>query len=283
MSVSLNRGTAEWILEGEYEINRIELKKTEACHTHRFIEIVYTYHGKGKHQIDGKEYFVGHGDLLLIDYRRRHTVEPIEQLKYVDIMLKPGYVDEALRGTEDASLLLKLRDFSEFDGRTMHDHILIHFEGEERKKIESLIEWTEEEQRKSSPGGELMKHSALNLLLSLIFRKMAEEEACFSINESLLSYMEQNCTAPLRIDELAERCFYTPEHFSRAFKRYTGMSPKDYLNHCRIKKAERLLISTDMPVERIASECGYTNRTAFFQKFSNIFGGTPLQYRKNQK
>jgi transcriptional regulator GlxA family with amidase domain len=61
------------------------------------------------------------------------------------------------------------------------------------------------------------------------------------------------------------------------------MSPKDYVNRCRIKRAERMLRDTDMPIERIISECGFSNRTAFFQKFSKAIGRTPLQYRKNQK
>lgn len=283
MSVTLKDGTSEWILDRPYEINRVHLKRTEQCHTHQFIEIVYTYQGKGRHRIDDREYPVGHGDLLLINYRSRHTVEPIENLKYVDIMVKPEYVNESLKGTENAFLLLKLRDFAEFDGDVMRENVLLHFEGDERKKMETLIEWTEEEQKKQSPGGDLIRHSALNLLLGMIFRKMAETKPeRLAINDALLAYIDRNCCELLRLDELAARCFYTPEHFSRMFKKYTGMTLKAYIFKCRIKKAEKLLSKTDMPIERIVSECGFSNRTAFFKKFSQIVGCTPLQYRKNQ-
>lgn len=284
MSVKLKPSTSEWVLDGAYEINRIALKRREGCHTHQFIEIVYTYCGRGRHVIDDREYTVGHGDLLLIDYGMHHTVEPIENLHYVDIMLKPEYVNEALKGTENAFRLLTLGEFSEFDGKAIRRTDLLHFAGEERKKIESLIEWTEEEQKKKLAGGELMRHSALNLLLSMVFRKMAEsEQETFSINDELLMYIEKNCADRLRMDQLAQRCFYSPAHFSRRFKHFTGMSPKDYVNRCRIKRAEQLLRTTDMPVEQIVSECGFSNRTAFFKRFSQMLGCTPLQYRKNQK
>lgn len=283
MSVILKTNTSEWILDSQYELNRVHLLQTEKCHTHQFIEIVYTYQGRGRHRIDDREYPVGHGDLLLINYRSQHTVEPIENLEYVDIMLKPEYVNETLRGTENAFLLLKLHDFSEFDKNIMNENILLHFDGDDRKKLETLIEWTEEEQRTKTIGGELIQHSMLNLLLSMIFRKMAQSKADrFCVNEALLAYIDQNCSDPLRLDELAAKCFYTPEHFSRTFKKYTGLTLKEYIFERRIQKAKRLLERTDMPIERIISECGFSNRTAFFKKFSQIVGCTPLQYRKNQ-
>ena len=129
-----------------------------------------------------------------------------------------------------------------------------------------------------------MKHSALNLLLSMIFRKMAESTATrLSVNDDLLAYIEQNCTDPLRLDDLASKCYYTSEHFARAFKKYTGLTFKAYVYECRIKKAKRMLWKTDLSIEQILSECGFTNRTAFFKKFFQSVGMTPLQYRKNQK
>ena len=149
--------------------------------------------------------------------------------------------------------------------------------------METLIEWTEEEQKKQSPGGEMIRHSALNLLLGMIFRKMAEiRSEKFAMNEELLDYIARNCSECLRSDELAAKCFYTPEHFSRSFKKYTGMTLKEYVFSCRVKKAARLLRETDLSVEQILSESGFTNRTAFFKRFSQSFGCTPLQYRKNQ-
>ena len=284
MSVVLDKGTSEWVLNGEYEINRICLNVPEACHTHRFIEIVYTYHGRGRHVIDDREYFVGHGDLLLIDYHSRHTVYPIEDLRYVDIMLKPEFLSEDLRGSEDAYALLKLEGFAELDRDAMTGNLPLRFDGEDRKKLETLIEWTEQEQRQGAAGATLVRHAALNLLLSMIFRKMAEApRADLCIDDELLAYMERNCAERLRIDELAAKCFYTPAYFCRAFKRYTGRTPKDYIAVCRIKRAQQLLRQTDMPVEEIISECGFSNRTAFFQRFASVVGCSPLQYRRGQK
>ena len=284
MSATLKKETAEWILDKDYEINFVSLTTPELCHTHRFIELVYTLKGKGIHKINGKEYLVERGDMLIINYRDRHTVEPVENLGYVDIMLKPEFVNKALIGTEDLFLILQLSDFSDLSSAVIKDNVAIHFDGDERKKVEFLLDWTREEQDKALAANDLVQYSALNLLLCLVFRKMAENQSIrLSINNFLLSYIQNNCHNRLFINEMASMCGYTPEHFSRIFKKFSGKSPKAYVLECRINKARELLATTDKSVETIIDECGFSDRTAFFRAFSSHTGCTPLQYRKNQK
>ena len=91
MGIIKKNEAGEFDLDNSYFINRVDLKHPEKEHTHKFIEFVYTLSGKGVHKIDDKEYHVKGGDMLLINYRRRHSVTPIENLSYVDIMLKPEY------------------------------------------------------------------------------------------------------------------------------------------------------------------------------------------------
>ncbi len=283
MSVILHKDTGEWVMDREYEINIVFLTRTEQVHTHRFIELVYTLQGKGLHRIDDREYPVQAGDLLLINYRSRHTVEPLENLRYADIMLQPGYVSETLRGTEDLLLLLQLQEFSDLSGQVRPENVLLHFDGEERQRLEFLIQWTKREQEANAPAGELIRHCALTMLLSLVFRKMSERPSGrMTVGEVLLSYIRRNAHRGLSVSEIARLCGYSPEHFSRVFRCRTGRSPSEYILQCRIDRAKELLSRTELPVETVLSECGFTNRTAFFRHFTAQVGKTPLQYRKHQ-
>ena len=219
MSVILHKDTGEWVMDREYEINIVFLTRTEQVHTHRFIELVYTMQGKGLHRIDDREYPVQAGDLLLINYRSRHTVEPLENLRYADIMLQPGYVSETLRGTEDLLLLLQLQEFSDLSGQVRPENVLLHFDGEERQRLEFLIQWTKREQEANAPAGELIRHCALTMLLSLVFRKMSERPSGrMTVGEVLLSYIRRNAHRGLSVSEIARLCGYSPEHFSRVFR-----------------------------------------------------------------
>ncbi len=280
----VRRKMGEFDLDNDYYLNRVDMKNPEAEHTHRFIELVYTFSGKGIHKIDGKEYRVGSGDLLIINFHCRHAVAPVEEFSYVDIMLKPEYVDNTLKGTEDIFLLLSLYNFSDLSSHVIKDNILLHFDGEEKNRIEFLLNWSHEEQQRNAPGGNLVIYSALSMILCLVFRKMAEKQNIkLTINDQLLAYLERNCTSKLTIKNIASQCGYTAEHFSRIFKVYTGQSPIAYVNQCRIKKAIELLEKTDAPIEAVIDACGFSNRTAFFKNFKKYTGVTPLQFRKNQK
>ena len=285
MSISQSSNIKKWLSDHPYFVNRVKLNEEVEVHTHDFIEIVYTLHGKAIHTVDGFRFPVRRGDLLFINYHCVHSIEPIESPEYVDIMLKPEFLDERLRGTENAFLLLELNDFKEFSDQVKQESCLLHFSAEERAQIESLITLTQKEQALSLADSTSVRRSALQLLLHMIFRKMASPErtCALSINAELLSYLRANCHKKLTLCELAEGCFYTPEHFSRKFKAYAGMTLTQYLRQCRLERAKQLLEETDAPIEAILTECGFTNRTAFFKSFFEIYGSSPLQYRKNQK
>ena len=275
--------TGEFVLDTDYAVGFVALKKPEEEHTHGFSELVYTLSGRGRHLVDGKEYYTGRGDLLLINYHSRHAVYPVEDLRYVDIMLKPEYLSEALRGTEDLFLLLQLGEFADLSDRVEREHMLLHFEGEERDRIEFLLHFTDTEQREKRPAHPLMLRSALSILLNTVFRKMAEKQAKPAVNQRLLSYMDNNCAYPLSVSALAAECSYSPAHFSRLFKALTGKSPEAYLTEARLRRAKSLLLTTEKSVEQVCAESGFSDRTAFFKKFTLYTGLSPLQYRKSQK
>lgn len=279
----IRKNANEFDLSNEFYINFVSLKKSEEQHTHNFIEIVYTLDGKGIHYVDGQEYIVGGGDVLVINYHHSHAITPVENFRYFDIMLKPEFINDTLRGTDDIFLFLRLSDFTDISSSVNRDNLLLHFDGDERRRIDFLIEWVREEQVMSEPANGIILHSAVSMLLSIIFRKMSEDQAMrLAVNKHLLSYVRHNCANRLLIHEIASRCGYTPEHFSRMFKKYTGKTPISYIIECRIDKARELLLTTDRAIEEIVFECGFSNRTEFFKKFHEYVGVTPLQFRKNQ-
>lgn len=283
MSIIHNKESGIFMIDCDYQINKVDLEMTEKPHTHDFVELVYTTGGKGIHNIDGKEYHVKRGDMLVINYNCLHEVSPVEKLSYIDIMLKLEYFEKSLGDTDDVFLLLGLRDFSDLRDTVIKDNILLHFDGEERKRTETLLDWTWEEQTDTRAASALVKKSALSMILSIVFRKMTQNcDLRPSVNDSLLSYIRRNCTEKLQIKDLASACGYSTEHFSRLFKNYTGISPTVFVSECRLEHAKKLILTTDKRIDNIIAECGFSDRTAFFGKFSKRYGISPLKLRRNQ-
>jgi len=94
--------------------------------------------------------------------------------------------------------------------------------------------------------------------------------------------MALGMATPLSIAEVAQACALSRSHFSRAFKKNTGMSPRDWLLSARVDRAKELLASSPMPIAQIGEECGFADQSHFTRTFSRLAGCTPLNWRQAQ-
>ena len=92
--------------------------------------------------------------------------------------------------------------------------------------------------------------------------------------------IEMNYMQNLSLKSLSEKYYINSAYLGQLFKKNYGTSFKDYLNNYRIEKAGEFLIRTNDKVCNIAQRVGYNNLDYFINKFVNLKGKTPLQYRK---
>jgi AraC-like DNA-binding protein len=82
------------------------------------------------------------------------------------------------------------------------------------------------------------------------------------------------------VSVLARQSGSSVSHFSRTFKRVTGLSPEAFIVHSRQVRAERLLRETTLPMGEIAEAIGYHDVCFFSRQFRQFHGTSPLQYRR---
>lgn len=251
-------------------------------HLHDFIEFVYVLRGRCTHTIDGKSYIVKRGDMLVINYGQRHSIDGGSG-EYINIFLKPQYINESLADQTNAFALLDLAEFSEFRKTLSDIRNFVTFTDFERATVENIILNLEVELKKIPSGYALSSHSWFNLLLVLIFRKMAllQPKQFDGVSEELLQYIKAHCHEKLEMNKVAALCHYNPSYFSRVFKSFAGMSFTDYVKNARIERAMQLLASTGMRIHDICYEVGYTDTTKFFKDFRRIAGISPRAYRQS--
>ena len=63
------------------------------------------------------------------------------------------------------------------------------------------------------------------------------------------------------------------------YKEATGTNINRFLSQLRIDEAKRLILNTDMTIDRIAREVGYQNLSSFIRRFKQLTGTTPGAFR----
>ena len=123
-----------------------------------------------------------------------------------------------------------------------------------------------------------------NVLTELYLARFAGEKAStVDAIEEVLTYISMHIEQPLSIEDLAQRANLSPYYFSRIFKQSTGFPPHEYMLNQRVANAKYLLRTTDFPIKKIASCCGFGTASSFSTSFKNRVGFSPLQYRVGEK
>ncbi len=86
----------------------------------------------------------------------------------------------------------------------------------------------------------------------------------------------------LSVSWVAQEVGMTDSKLSLEFKRCYHVTPFECLTAHRMRRACRLLITSEMPVKDIAVECGYYEIPSFNRRFKAYTGMTPQQYRQNR-
>lgn len=98
--------------------------------------------------------------------------------------------------------------------------------------------------------------------------------------DEILTYLRQNKTNQVTLDEAAKVAKMSPKSFCRFFKANTGKTLVEYLHELRIGEACRLLIETEAPISEVALDCGYSNLSNFNRRFRSLKESTPRDYRR---
>jgi transcriptional regulator GlxA family with amidase domain len=96
----------------------------------------------------------------------------------------------------------------------------------------------------------------------------------------LLEWLGKHLDVPHELDNLAQRALMSRRTFTRRFRESTGTTVGQWIQNQRLALAQRLLETTDQPVERVATGAGFGSAVSLRKHFASAFKVSPTVYRR---
>ncbi len=264
-----------------FYVSKVRMLTEGIYHDHDFTELAYVLSGKGKYIIDGKEYSVEAGDLVICNPGVKHT-HLVVNPKEPTIEFISGFTDFHFKNMAPNSI--ELRDGS----------CIIHMSSELRQEISMHCYAMIAERESNQPGRYFMFKTHLMQMLLLVIREISEIEktdqtGCnfesynksYAVNR-IINYLNENYEHKISLEQIAHNIYLSPVYISKIFKEETGESPINYLIKIRLEKAKDILQSKNSgSIKNIANQVGYEDVYHFSKLFKKYYGVSPLYYRKN--
>ena len=127
-------------------------------------------------------------------------------------------------------------------------------------------------------------HHLLMALLTLVQQFLAAAAQDGNRGENVFAqrikdYIDRHFAEDFSLQSMADALHVSPYYLAHVCKDVTGYSPLQYVLRRRIGEAQTLLITTELPVTRIAAQVGYDNPSHFNAQFSKAVGMSPRTFR----
>lgn len=96
----------------------------------------------------------------------------------------------------------------------------------------------------------------------------------------VIDIIERNYSQDISLNSVAEELNLNPAYISRLFKQITGQPFVDVLKKERIERSKELLVQSDLKINEISKQVGYSNSYYFIKVFKDMMGLTPGEYKK---
>ncbi|NOU86307.1 helix-turn-helix domain-containing protein [Paenibacillus sp. LMG 31460] len=96
----------------------------------------------------------------------------------------------------------------------------------------------------------------------------------------VIDIIGRNYCQDISLNSVAEELNLNPAYISRLFKQITGQPFVDVLKKVRIERSKELLVQSDLKINEISKQVGYSNSYYFIKVFKDMMGLTPGEYKK---
>ncbi len=243
-------------------------------HVHDYYELLFFVSGDGKFTVEGTEYTMAPGSILITRPGEFHHLtilsdHPYERLVFI---FSPQFVT-----TFDSDLKI----LTPFQNRLLGEY---NYYSDTAIGTRSFFDVFFGPDVSSDIPGELARARAYSFFATLLCnvyseftRKHNASRDAGSANratQEIINYINNNLSEDLSRRELSKRFFFSESQINRLIKKSTGLSTGQYITLKRMHLARKLFMG-GKSVQTVCDSCGFNSYTAFFIAYKKHFGCSP--------
>ena len=254
-----------------YHISKDKLDEPwYAMHFHDSVEITLLTKGTCNQIINGTEYFMPTYTYCIMcrqDCHRFYDFSPDNTL--YNLMIMPSLLpEEVLKTLEDMSAD-KICTLPEDVGKT----------------VISIMDALNRSQNSNHGYTSKLISSLLQHLIDIFLyhyqtHPTSKRISPDNIIQNALIYINTNYTSAITLADIASHANCNPTYLSEYFHKKMDVTIKQYITILRIKRAKKLLTSSNESIMNICFESGFSSLASFNRNFLEIENVSPSAYRK---
>lgn len=274
--------------ENIYTPFEIIYKELDECpkkeHRHNFFELVYIAGGTGRQCINQNKFDYREGHLFLITPEDCHSFEVTTTTRFFFIRFNDIYIRKnILQADSIRKLEFILQNANHQPGCLLRNKA-------DKPLVKALVEaMLRESVNKDFYNKELIQQ-LVNTLIVVVARNIARylpEE----INDNttgkvmeILQYIQQHIYYPekIRTDNISRQFGVSETYLGRYFKKHTKETLQQYISHYKLKLVENRLLHSDLRINEIVRELGFTDESHLNRSFKKFSGMSPTAFRRKQ-
>lgn len=133
--------------------------------------------------------------------------------------------------------------------------------------------------------GDRMDCLAMNFLHETFFNSrsanpVTSDENYWGLLMRIAQYVDNNIGDGVNTESICKHFFISRRTLFRYWKRHFSSTPAAYISQKRIELASHLLLNTNLKLNEVSEQSGYSSQTYFCSAFHRIKKMTPLQFRQ---
>lgn len=245
---------------------------TSETHRHDFVEVQYILSGKSTQVLNGTEYVVEHGSVVIIPVGSSHSYKNSTGAVIINLL----FTNNILRSHRFVHQLISKYDILSSAKVVEIPPYFLH-------EFENIVLTMERECKDQNLEYFHMLAANVQIFFCYLARALSNEQpkSFSSILHNLDKILIEGGDFSLK--NISAMFNYNPNYFSSLFKKIAGMTYSEYIDKRRVEFAISKLLYTDYTVENIYRSVGFRGKRHFYDVFRKQTGMSPTQYRRQAK